>query len=767
LQWTPFCFIKKEKKMFRELLLCLFVFSVSIPFLLGQTTVHLQSAEFGRGILKPRLGECFVIAPLHVVEGGAGSVTITGARNVQSTGVFAQGFPGDLAVVRVVDGGQQACTDWETAENYDEILSNTLEGFLELRREDGSTRLMQVFIPEKTSETITIEPKRPNQSFTKGMSGAALYTLVEGKKVYLGMLQEVDSENGWGYVIQADDLERILGGFFDSADSPPPSEPSNRNTARIQSDPVKKDIPQKSPSSMVFEDLDLKYELLDIKKTGSRVVCKFKVTSLEKDTDLRLSYDNIYVYDQNGLVTQSINIAVGNKNGYNVNYQLVHNVPVSLDITFDNVASSAKGLSFFSMPFRSGGRDGRIEFRNISFDSLGAVFSLPRQEGEWSEEVLGFEFQLMEYKKSGSRVTCKFLVTNLKNDGFLRLSYDNIYMYDQNGLVTRSANVLVGSANGYNINYYLIKGVQTPLELVFDDVATSASGISYMDVKFSDDQNNGMFLIRNLSFDGFGAPFNLPAREGEWSDQILGMDFQFMEYRKVGGRVVCKFVVTNLETDGFLRLSYDNNFIYDEKGQVTQSSNVLIGNQNGYNINYYLIKDVPTPMEITFDDVATSAQGMSSLYIELRNDNNKGEIWLRNLSFEGFDTPLELPKLEGKWSTKTSGFDFQLMECDKAGTRVYCKFLVTKEDSDGFLRLSYDQVAAQDDTGSSVNAANLLIGNKSSYNLNYYLIQGVQTPLELTFENIPSSATMLTNLTMVFSSDQRKDQIVLQQLPLN
>ena len=172
-------------------------------------------------------------------------------------------------------------------------------------------------------------------------------------------------------------------------------------------------------------------------------------------------------------------------------------------------------------------------------------------------------------------------------------------------------------------------------------------------------------------------------------------------------------------------------------------------------------------MEITFDDVATSAQGMSSLYIELRNDNNKGEIWLRNLSFEGFDTPLELPKLEGKWSTKTSGFDFQLMECDKAGTRVYCKFLVTKEDSDGFLRLSYDQVAAQDDTGSSVNAANLLIGNKSSYNLNYYLIQGVQTPLELTFENIPSSATMLTNLTMVFSSDQRKDQIVLQQLPLN
>ncbi len=746
-----------------QIVLCLFYFGTAA----GQQTVYLQASEFGRGILKSRQGECFVIAPLHVVEGAFGDIKITGERNVLSTGKLLRDFPADLAVIRIGEGGTQQCEDWKVKENYQETLDIAMNSFLEYRESDGSTKRMQVFIAGTDDQSITIEPERANQSFSKGMSGASLFTLVNSEKVYLGMLQQIDPESGQGFVIQADDMMNMMGGFFEGA-SESAADPNKDKKVRIQSSPLEEQKPQPKPSSLVFEDIGLTFELKDIKKTGSRVVCKFQVTSKERDADLRLAYNQIYIHDEKGLITQCSNVAVGNQNGSYVNYPLLHNVPVTMELTFENVASSAKGISFFSMSFNSAGRNGRLEFRNISYDGFGATFSLPQQKGVWSEEVLGFDFQLAEYKKVGGRVSVRFLVTNTEKDGFLKLGYNEIFMYDQNGLVTQSSNISLGNSNGSYVNYYLIKGVQTALEITFDNVASSATGISYFDLKFSDGQNKGFFLIRNLSFEGFEAPFRLPKEKGGWSDEILGVDIQFMEYKKIGGRVTCKFLVTKLEDDGFLKLAYNQNFMYDENGLVTESSNVLLGNNSGSYVNYYLIKGVQTPMEVTFDNVVTSAQGMSSLYIALSDEKNtKGEIWLRNLSFEGFDAELTLPRKTGIRSTRALGFDFQLMECKKTGTRVTCKFLVTNEERDGFLKLSYNQISLFDQNGGATNSSNLLIGSSTGSYLNYYLIQGVQTPMEVIFENVASSIISISALNLAFSNENSSDQWILKEVPLN
>ena len=199
-----------KKNLLYVLLLCF----VNISALFSQNSVYIQSSEFGRGILKSRPGECFVIAPLHVVEKSSGDISIVGKNNVLSTGEFIQGFSSDLAVIRINGGGTQECEGWTVPSNFSEIVNNSDEGFLELRNNNGSSKLMQVFFTEKDGEIITIEPKKNNQSFSKGMSGSSLFTKVDGKKIYLGMLQQIDMESGEGYVFQADDMERVLGGFF-------------------------------------------------------------------------------------------------------------------------------------------------------------------------------------------------------------------------------------------------------------------------------------------------------------------------------------------------------------------------------------------------------------------------------------------------------------------------------------------------------------------------------------------------------------------------
>jgi hypothetical protein len=206
---------KKRNKMFKKIFYIIIVLILALgEDVISQETVYLKSGEFGRGILKERGGECFVIAPFHVIaESVEDTISVIGDKYVVSKAVFVQGFASDLAILRIVGGGQQYCAFWEVSEDFTDILDVSYEGYIDLRTEYGNTSKLQVYIKETGDGVITIEPKTNKGNFSKGMSGSSLFTTYQGKKIYLGMLQQVD--DGKGLVLEADNSYRILQEFFE------------------------------------------------------------------------------------------------------------------------------------------------------------------------------------------------------------------------------------------------------------------------------------------------------------------------------------------------------------------------------------------------------------------------------------------------------------------------------------------------------------------------------------------------------------------------
>ncbi|MBT8316915.1 MAG: hypothetical protein HKP59_04770 [Lutibacter sp.] len=469
-------------------ILCLIVFFQ----IQAQESVYLETVEHGRGLLKSRSGECFVITPAHVVNESMSKISIIGNKNVLSGGNLVQELSSDLAIVRIVDGGTQNCTTWFVPKNYSSILNSTVDAYLELRENNGGSKLMQVFITEKDEETITIVPKRNTDSFVKGMSGGALFTQFEGKKIFLGMLQQM-GDDGEGYVYQADDMERILGGFFEE-------NRSNSSNITMSTNSV-------VASAISVEEEGYRFDLLSVKKLGTTVICKLRVTSLEKDGGL-IAYGNYgdrssKIYDQNGLETSASNVKLGsqsNASRVGFNYTLVKGIPVPLELTFKEIASDATGIAYLKIHVN----DIDVKFKNISFNGMKSTIDIPSFENvNFSHQEEGFKFDLLSIKKSGTTVTCKLRITSLEKDGGL-IAYGNYgdrssKIYDQNGLETSASNVKLGSqsnASRVGFNYTLVKGIPVPLELTFKEIASNATGIAYLKIHI----NNFDVKFKNISF---------------------------------------------------------------------------------------------------------------------------------------------------------------------------------------------------------------------------------------------------------------------------
>ena len=467
-------------------------FSMVFFQLFAQESVFLQSTQKGRGLLKSRSGECFVITPAHVVKGAVSKINITGYKNVLSEGNLVQELEGvDLAIVRIIGGGTQNCTTWSVPNNYTSILNNSVDAYLEIRENSGGSTLMQVFISAKDEEYIIITPKN-DKTFIKGMSGSALFTQYNGKKVFLGMLQRVD-EDGNGEVYQADDMERVLGGFFEE-------NKSNPSTISMSSASL-------NASEMSVEEDGYRFDLMSVKKSGTTVVCKLKVTSLEKDGELKFAVayagSITKMYDQNGFETAASNIRLGSLSGktwVGGNYTLVKNIPVPLIITFKDVSTNATGISYLKI--KSNKFD--VEFKNISLEAKSSNIKIPVFENSlYSNEIEGYNFDLINVKKSGTTIVCNLRVTSLEKDGELKFAVayagSITKMYDQNGFETAASNIRLGSLSGKTWvggNYTLVKNIPVPLIITFKDVSTNATGISYLKIK----SNKFDIEFKNISF---------------------------------------------------------------------------------------------------------------------------------------------------------------------------------------------------------------------------------------------------------------------------
>ena len=449
----------------------------------GQSTIYVEtSIQFGRGILKTRGSETYVITPLHVVQRRDGSdyfgpITIYGERNERARADLLNSYPGDLAVLRFSGEENLVYKNWKFAENYSSILEIVDKGFIELREPTGEVIKVPVAIMGNDFHNIFIKPIDSQEKFKQGMSGSSLFVVYEGKKVYLGMFQEIEDEKN-GLVIRADEIDKLLGGFFN---------------------PVKKEKRSNviTDKNLVKEVDDIKYELLNINKSADKVTFTFDVTSLNKDKVVKLYYRDIFLYEDSGAEHQANKIIIGNKSSHNVEYNLVEGTSVSMKIIFSGISSSAQFATLLKVGFLKEQTKSSFEYRDLYFGDNNEVIE---DEGNWSKEELGFKYELLSFEKTGTNVTFNFTVTSLNDDKIVKLYHRNIYLYDDKGLETNPYKITIGNKSSHNIEYNLVQGIRVPLEFSFKDVAFSAKGVSLLKVGFSDAQNKGVFQMRGLTF---------------------------------------------------------------------------------------------------------------------------------------------------------------------------------------------------------------------------------------------------------------------------
>lgn len=453
-----------------------------IQDLYSQSTVYVKTNQFGRGFLKMRGSECFVITPEHVIKNYNGPIILFGNGGVSSRAQLKKAYLGDLAILEFSGENNLNCNKWQLDKNYKTIIENISQAYLELRNDDGSASKITVNTIDIDVQNITIQPKEGSgETFSKGMSGSSLFVEYQGKKVFLGMLQSI-ADTKTGSVIRADVIDNLLGSFFNPI--------KKKKTSSVISEQV-----------LTKEEQGFKFDLLGINKSGDRVIFTFDVTSLHKDKTLKLSYRDIFLHEDNGAEHKATKIIIGNKSSHIVEYNLIHNVAVPMKIIFTDIASSSQFATWFKLGFYSEEKQSHFEFRELYFgDESEDLSEVIEDKGNWSKEVLGFKYDLLNFEKNGTDVVFTFTVTSLDKDNEIKFSYRDILLYDNNGLETNASTITVGNKSYHSVDYNLIQGIHVPLIISFKDVASSATGVALLKIGFSDTQNKSNFQIRNLTF---------------------------------------------------------------------------------------------------------------------------------------------------------------------------------------------------------------------------------------------------------------------------
>lgn len=602
----------------------------------AQKTVFVRAGqEEGRGILKSRGPECFVITPEHVIASSTnGKVEIRGAKNVLSTGTIEETFKPDLALVRVTGGGEQSCDEWKLDTNYETALENSEEGFLETREPNGTSSSMKVYLTGKSESTISIRPFFQGDKIIKGMSGSSLFATFNQKKVFLGIITDVDTE-GKGFVLTALSMDKTLSEFFSNKSSKsavPSPEPS----------------PVATPSDRIIEEKGFRFELKECKKSGSRLACRLLVTSIEKDASISV-ISNYYqnsarAYDQNGMEFYPESVTLGNKShaSFIKDYLLVKGIPTPLEFSFKDFSDASTGIPLFRFIFEQRGQqDTEIKFRNIQLSGGAPRFLNPFRKGIQSYQGLGADFQLIECTKSGTNVVCKLLVKTLERDGDLKIIanyYQNsARIYDQLGIEYFPESVQLGTKTDRSAvgdNYILPKTIQTPLTFTFKDVRESALGLSLLRfVVLVKNQQPLEVKFHTIPFTGQASAFLPAAVKGIQSVSLDGLEFQLLECRKNGENIVFKLLVKSIQKDRtakFVANYYQNSAkIYDQSGKEYLSESVTLGNQTEQGIagaNYILVRDVQVPLSFSFKDVSESSISMFRFIFEVTGVNKKTEV---------------------------------------------------------------------------------------------------------------------------------------------
>ena len=457
----------------------------------AQETVYaeISGGETGHGILKYRGDECFAIIPAHLLEDNFGTVDIYGEGSVYAEADKVKTYTSDLAILRFIDETDIVCTEWKVDRDFDKVIEVVTQCKLEIRQQTGGARTIAVTVTDIGDQFLQVRPNNFREELRQGMSGSSLFTEYNGRKVYLGMLQTIDSEANTGDVLMADEMEDTLDEFFNPR-------------KKVRSGGQKRNV----SLGVTRESLDFKFELVNVERNGGNVNLKLNVTSLERDKIIRLHYGNIHIFDDQGLETRASSIVVGSKTGYNIDYNLVHGISVPLEIRFENISSSTDLLSKIRIGISDTRTDSAIEIRDIELEgstSFGSQYDGNDIEGV--NYIDGFKFELLHVSKAGQEVICKFKITSEDRDKPIYLPYNSIFLYDDKGFETRAERIIIGSKSGYNVEYNMVHGIAVPVDIKFSGVNSTAENIALLKVGFKSGRVNSEYQQRNIPMTGFGS----------------------------------------------------------------------------------------------------------------------------------------------------------------------------------------------------------------------------------------------------------------------
>jgi hypothetical protein len=571
----------------------------------AQNTVYISSKEVGRGIIKERDGEFFVITPKHVVDENGNTIKIVGDKNISSTSTLVQTYAVDIAILRIEGGGKQPYNDWSIQEDFSAILDKTSSAFVEYRDIDGTVKIGEVSITEKTMEIITIKPRDRSFSFTKGWSGSALFVKFGDEKVFLGMLTEID--NGDGIVLRGDYMMNVASSFFGKVTS----KPKNQSLGSLMTNQVKLNV--------------TKFE-----QNKNKVIFHFTLENVNPSTQL-IHYETHPNYhkliDQNGIAYPSSQLQYGN-GGARVD--LVYKVPVSCFVEFEVGASTITKASLLEL----NGYNYEFKFFNMQLSGLTEIKpkDTPPVRKEMAKLIDKQVLMIFNgFEQNGNKAIFHFSITN-RNPTQQLIHYETHPNYhkliDQNGNTYFVSELRYGN-QGAAID--LIYNVPTQCFAVFDVGASKITKAALLQLN----AYNYNFPFVNIPLveeriSPIISPINNPTNPSSLKTSkkvesnaigtisANGVVIEVLKFEQISNKFICHYLLLNKDPQSQTKSvsSHSNYIVLEANGYKFNCSHFALGNAGSGTI---LVLNTPVNCYAEFDVGAVKINKITSLNLSLYN----------------------------------------------------------------------------------------------------------------------------------------------------
>ncbi len=171
--------------------------------------VFVRGSEEGRGVLRERNGECFVITPEHVVDSSA-RIRVIDEKRHEVSARFEASYAPDLTVLRLAAGPVSCSFLWDKGRGLSARLAKATVAVVLAQGATGATERFYMRVVSHSDRTVTIRPQSGDDRLRQGLSGS----MVEIAGRPAGMLMQVDAETGEGLVFRQDYVTSVMAPFF-------------------------------------------------------------------------------------------------------------------------------------------------------------------------------------------------------------------------------------------------------------------------------------------------------------------------------------------------------------------------------------------------------------------------------------------------------------------------------------------------------------------------------------------------------------------------